>query len=233
MIHEDLVEVHEVEVQPSGEIVEEIQQGSPRLKSKGPAVDLSKFFEILDVIIKSQLELEGSSCKLILSEDYPDEDDNLDEERIVFSVKSRHPMMLSRGTPDRAVSARPVDRERRPRFREHIRDPDNPGMFIVNHSQRFDNEICFEILAKKNKTANKRVLWFEDLINNWRWYFESLGLQRIEFLERKEDTVITPGKTKIACRPLFYLVRTERIFQSKESELRSMQMRSSLERGSR
>lgn len=194
---------------------------STRLRSPRPACDVDGFFTLVGKVIEKQQELDGASTRLIYSEEYPEQDDNIEGERITFSVRSRRP-----GTFEQVqVGLADADRRIRSRMRlqrEILPDPDNPGMKIFTYGQEYDNWVTFRIWAKTNKVANKRAMWFENLIDEWRWYFEASGVKRVLYDERMEDVHISPDNRKLVCRPLSYFVRTEKVSTTKEFTLRSL-----------
>ena len=120
-------------------------------------------------------------------------------------------------------------RQRRKMFRESLIDPDIPGSKIYVYGQWFDNLIRFNIVARNNKTANARALWFEELIDSWMWFFEASGVKSIRYEGRDADLVVTPENTKFAVRPLLYYVQTEKVTVVKEHVLRSLVVANSLE----
>lgn len=205
-------------------------EASERPRSHAPAASIEDAFYLVGDIVRRQLQLEGDKTNLIYTEEYPDTEENLDSEMIVFGLKSRFPGAAEQVGVDRAMSGRAITRSRRAKYRQHYSDPENPGLVIVERGRMFDNEVFFKIMAKTNKIANRRALWFESLIDRYRWLLQANGVNRIEYLRRESDAIFSPGKTKIVVRPLFYLIRTERVEVIKEFELRSIVLQSSLDR---
>jgi len=205
------------------------QEASESTRWPTPPLSIEGFFRIFGQLVDKQLELEGGGAKLEYTEEFPDDVEPFHGEAIVTSLVNREPEVFQQTGIDRAMGGRAMVRNRRPRFREAYPDPNNPGLVIVNKSRYYDNKVLFTVVAKSNKTANRRALWLEDLIETYRWYLLANGIGRIEFLKREEDYVLSPGKTKLAARPLYYLVRTQRVTVIKEFELRSILLKSSLQ----
>lgn len=199
---------------------------SPRLRSPLPATDVDGFFNLVGKAIEEQQRIEGVKVPIIYSEEMPEADDNLKGEVITYSIKSRLPGTFEAIQQSLAMDNRRI-RNRRPLLREIIEDPEHPGTKIYTYGLEFDNIVCFNLWAKTNKTANLRAMWFEDLIEKWRWYFEASGIKRVNYEGRAEDKRLSPDNIKLACRPLMYYVRTEKITVVSEYTLRSLVVESS------
>jgi len=201
---------------------------TPRLRTPRPATDIDGFFILVDQALKKQQEVEGVTHPVAFSEDFPEEDDNITRERITFSIKSRKP-----GTFEQVnVGLAGADRRTRARtrmLRESENDPDQPGSKIFTFGQEYDNWVVFNIWAMTNKTANRRATWFENFMEDWRWYFEANGVKRVLYSERMEDVHLSPNNRKLVCRPLCYYVRTEKITHVREYVLRAIVTEGSLE----
>lgn len=192
----------------------------PRLRTPRPAADINAFFKMVGNIITTQQKGEGVVKPLLFTEDFPEKEDNIQGEVITYSVLNRKPGLIESLPMDGIMGN--GKRQRVRLFREAVDDPDNPGMKIFTFGQWFDNLVVFNIWALTNKVANQRALWFEDLIENWRWYFEASGISKIYYHERLEDKGLSPDNRKLVCRPLVYYVRTEKVTNVHEVNLRSL-----------
>tara|TARA_Y100000310_G_scaffold320482_1_gene376982 strand:+ start:47 stop:751 length:705 start_codon:yes stop_codon:yes gene_type:complete len=194
---------------------------SPRLRTPRPAADVDRFFVLVGEAIKTEQQQEGVQKPILYTEDMPEIDDNITGEVITFSVKRRQPGSIEQKPLGHAFMER-TRKQRKKLFREALQDPDHPGMKIYTYGQWYENQVEFKIWARTNKIANQRALWFEDLMENWRWYFEASGVQQVLFEYRDEDQHLAPENRKLVCRPLCYYVRTERIKVVREIVLRSL-----------
>jgi hypothetical protein len=194
---------------------------SPRLRTPLQARDIDGFFQLTSEVVKLQQMQEGVQKPVLFTEEFPDQEDNLDKEIITFLIKDRKPGAFEQVPVGTAMGAN-RNRARRYMFREAIDDPNNSGMKIHMYGLEFDNLVEFNIWASKNRTANRRALWFEDLMEQWRWYFLASGIKKLDYIQRNADEHLAPDNKKIVCRTLSYYVRTEKIITISEAALRSL-----------
>jgi len=205
-----------------------VEAGNPKSRSPRPAIDINQFYEIVGQAITTQQRLEGVEKNLIYSSATPENDDNIAEERIVYSLVERKPGLFEQKSTG-SVGDDSGRRQRMKMFREGIRDPDNPGMAIYTYGQWFDNIVEFKIFARTNDVADSRALWFEDMMDLWHWYFRASGISQFKYLGRLSDEFLSPDNRKVVCRPLRYYVRTEKVTVVRENMLRSLVVQSSVQ----
>lgn len=201
---------------------------APRSLSPQPAMDITGFFNLVGLTLKRQQEIDGAKKPIFYTEEYPEQDDNLDGEVVAYGLVARKPGTFEQQKTGLAMNQTNI-RQRTPIFRGSFDDPDVPGCKIYTLGQWFDNEIRFRIYARTNKIANARALWFEDFIDNWTWLFKANGLQEILYLGRADDRITAPENKKISERTLSYYIRTEKIKNIREHVLRSLNVAGSLE----
>ncbi|AOQ24708.1 hypothetical protein Maut_02280 [Moorella thermoacetica] len=102
-------------------------------------------------------------------------------------------------------------KERKPRQRETIPDPDNPDRFITLLGQMFDYIIQFDIWAKAHRQADDLLDKFEDFILIYTPYFMQMGVNQLVFERQLEDQVVTAWRDPVVNRRLQYALRFERI----------------------
>lgn len=202
------------------------QERAPRLRTPFPAQDINGFFYLVGQALSAEQRAQGVQNPLNYTEDMSETDDNITSEVITYSVKARKPGVFEQVAQGYAMSDR-VQRQRKKIFREAFDDPEHPGLKVFTYGQEFDNIVEFKIWARTNKTANARAMWFEDFMEQWRWYFEASGVKKIHYEGRDEDVHLSPENRKLVCRPLIYYVRTEKITVVKEYSLRSLVVESS------
>ncbi len=63
-------------------------------------------------------------------------------------------------------------------------------------------------------------MWFEDLMEEYSWWFKLQGVDRVIFWGRQADVVVERDNNKWYGRPLDFFVRTEklRVFREKTLE---------------
>ncbi len=125
---------------------------------------------------------------------------------ISFGLVKRCPGAFSQGKPFEGDV-----KNMRPLFRESLPDPENPSYRLAHVGYWHDNIIRFTMWAQTNKRANEMALWFEDLMDEYDWFFKAEGCNRLMFWERKEDKTLDIDGNKWYGRPIDYFVRTEKI----------------------
>ena len=98
-----------------------------------------------------------------------------------------------------------------------IDEKESPGQVIIHKGQWFDNYVCFKMVARTNTQANKMALWFEELMETSREFFAYHGIVRYYFDRRGKDEYVKDGEVGQHSRPLFFHVRTERIYDITEN----------------
>ena len=187
----------------------------PRTKSFGAAKTLREFY---DLVRQSVNDMESRASvpdvnKVIFTEE--DVDDKSDTETITFSLMKRRPGQFGQGPPFGAEH-----QNLRPVLREETSDPDNPGYRQAITGYWFDNLVRFTCWARTNKVANARAEWFENLMQEYSWWFKLQGVDRVLFWGRDSDIVDVVDSNKWYGRPIDYFVRTEklRVFNEKTLE---------------
>jgi hypothetical protein len=203
------------------EVLESRTTGSDPLRTPKASVNINRFFELVGKAIEQQQAYEGSAQTIAFTEDWPGEEDNIQEERITYSVIERKPGTFEAKPIGRAMSDRNL-RQYSKFFRESKDDPDFPGCKIFTYGQWFDNLVEFKVWARTNRVASFRALWLEETLDRWEWYLKASGVGQFVFHERVADTVLSPSNKRIACRTLRFYVRTERLTVIREHILRSL-----------
>ncbi len=176
-----------------------------RLRSPGDAKNLTEFYDLVRYVINDSERRANviNDGKVFFTEEDPDalKDNNI---IISFGVEKRMPGAFSKGAPFEGDIA-----NQKPMLREDIEDPENPGYRRAILGYWHDNEIRFTVWARTNKVANEKALWFENIMQEYSWYFTSQGVVRVIFMKRDSDFVTDINGAKMYGRPLHYFVRTE------------------------
>ncbi len=125
---------------------------------------------------------------------------------VSFSLIKREPGSFSQGAPFEGAV-----RNMKPIFREEADDPENPGYKVGAVGYWHDNIIRFTCWANTNKRANELAQWFEDMMDEYMWYFKAEGINRMLFWGRSADSTENIDGNKWYGRPIDYFVRTEKI----------------------
>ena len=186
-----------------------------RSKTPGPAKTLHEFYDLVRQAI-NHYESRASvpeANKVNFTEEEPDIDS--ETESIVFSLVKREPGQFGQGPPLDAKH-----HNLKPMLREEADDPDNPGYKCAVTGYWYDNVVRFTCWARTNKAANARAMWFENLMEEYTWWFRLQGVSRVLFWGRDADIVTEVTGNKWYGRPIHFFVKTEkvRVFKQKTLE---------------
>lgn len=163
---------------------------------------LPKFFGLVQDLMQNHQDRDNVSddLRVMLSEEYPPEDFiNFGTEVICFRVLRREP-----GNMNTKATGRP---HRKSTYSYEYKNPNAPGKVLVVESRPVDHKIEFTCWAKTNKDANKRALWFEQLLINHSWLFEINGAERFHWIDRGADTYTTSNSQRLVYRPINFFLR--------------------------
>lgn len=131
-------------------------------------------------------------------------------EAISVHLIDREPGVMSRSSlKERGQVGK--TRNVRPLLRELKDDPDNPGYKRAILGYFYDNTLRFTCWARTNKTALARMMWLEEVIEQYQWFFKLSGLPRVLYDGRGSDEVLDISGNKIYGISIDYFVRTEKI----------------------
>lgn len=186
-----------------------------RATTLGSTKSLLEFYDLVRQAVDDYEDRSGTpqANRIVFTEEEPDE--NSETESIVFSLIDRLPGQFAQGKP---MSRNHVNY--RGIIRDEYKDPRNPGYRCVVNGYYYDNIVRFTNWARTNKAANARAQWFENLMEEYSWWFKLQGCDRVLFWGRNSDIVTVVNNNKWYGRPIDYFVRTEkiRIFQEKTLE---------------
>lgn len=187
---------------------------APRGNLFSPRKSLVEFYDLVRQAIDHYETREGTPTvnKINFTEEEPDSDSKT--ESIVFSLISRSPGQFAQGKPNTRDHV-----NYRPMFREAIEDTDYPTYNKTILGYYYDNNVRFTCWARTNKTANTRADWFEEVMENYSWWFKLQGVDRVLYLGRDTDIVTTVNNNKWYGRPIDFFVRTEKIRVFREKML--------------
>lgn len=218
LLNDDLVvESPSIVVQQVFEFVrgtEVPRQGQPRATTFGNTKSLLDFYDLVRQTIEDYESRAGTpqGNRVKFTEEEPDVKSQ--SESIVFSLIERKPGQFAQGSPMSRNHS-----NYRPMMREEYQDPDNPGYKCVVNGYYYDSIVRFTAWAKTNKAANTRAMWFEDLMEEYSWWYKLQGVDRVLFWGRNSDQVIVVNDNKWYGRPMDYFVRTEKIRTFKQKTL--------------
>lgn len=99
----------------------------------------------------------------------------------------------------------------KPRYRTTIRHPYMNDEYVELRGQIFDCMVQFEIYAVSQDEADLLVERFDDFMMTYKGYLKYMGVQEILYYQQLRDEVVQDSRYPIACRPLQYKMRFEKI----------------------
>lgn len=196
-------------------------RGSTRKASTiGGTKSLSEFYDLVQQAVEDYETRAGTPQvnQILFTEEEPD--GSSETESVVFSLIERKPGQFSGGPPMSRDHS-----NQRPMFREQYKDPTNPGYSCIVNGYYYDNIVRFTVWARTNKVANARAEWFENLMEEYSWWFKLQGVDRVLFWGRNTDLVTVVNENKWYGRPIDYFVRTEKIREFNEKTLEEIVIR--------
>jgi len=184
------------------------------LHTPGNAKTLDEFYDLVRRAIDDYEKRAGTPAgnKIYFSEESPDA--KTQSEAITVSLVKREPGTYSQGSPFQGDV-----KNLRPILREKGRDPANPSYQYATLGYWHDNLVRFTCWAKTNKAANKRASWFEQMMEEYTWWFRMQGVSRVLFWGRQEDNFLVVDDNKWYGRPFQFYVRTETLYTFSEKTL--------------
>jgi len=152
---------------------------------------------------------------LVLGED-PPEEEPINTEAITFSLEDRWSGQFSQG-PAGSGGVREVIHHQRS-IQDH---PEHLGEKLVTMGRFFDNVVNFNIYARSSLQALKRALWFENVIDGFRWYFRLYRLNLVHKNTRRIGKVILK-EIPLNKYSVSFHVRTEDTYQIGLQELKKV-----------
>jgi hypothetical protein len=148
---------------------------------------------------------------------YEDPDTPVQVETITLSIDSRQPGGFGGGPPFQTQV-----KNQRPILREETEDPDAPGYKRAILGYLHDNILRLTCWALTNKAANARMLWLEEVMEQYLWYFRISGTNRFLYYKHGPQLVKTISNNRMYGRPIDYFVRTETLRAVSEKELETI-----------
>lgn len=178
--------------------------------------DIIKFFELVQDAVWSRQNTENipeAKRLLVIGDDPPDEKE-VDTEAITFYLDERMTGQYGRGPVGTKTT-----REVVPHLRSVQQHPEHPSEKLVTMARSFDNYVVFNIYARTDFRALQRVLWFENVMDSFRWYF-SVNRLNVLFLETKRIGTIEHGELSLSKYSMRFFVKSEDAYQFGSQELK-------------
>jgi hypothetical protein len=196
-----------------------------RFNSPPSGLTIVDFLELVKNAVEHKQTFESIPSDrrlLFLTEDPPEE---IDTEGITCELTTRRPGSFSRGP-----AAQGKIKEVTAHMRAMIDHPESPGEKLITMGRKHDNFITFYTYAKTNRSSLRRALWFEELMESYRWYFRIFGFNAIqEEISKKE--IVNIGELKLRRYPIRYIVMTDDTFHVTSQELRDVTLKVTLSNG--
>lgn len=188
-----------------------------RLRTLGPAKELDECMLMIQKAIESKEDKEEVIEEARLKYFGWEEPSSREElEAISILPILRLPGVLSGGKVDKG---RDRVREIVPHIRQEGVDPSDHNYRTADLGKFYDNWVQFTCWARTNKVAFDRSVWFEDLIEEYAWYFTASGIHRIIVQGTKERLTKKIGDNVIYGFPVEVYISTEKIKTISEKAL--------------
>lgn len=193
---------------------------TPRSKTLGKAKSLLEFYALVRQAIDDYEKRASVPPELRINFTEEEPDAKTEAETITFSLFRREPGGFGQGAP-----FEPSVRNLRPIIREDIDDPCNPGYRKIVLGYWHDNIVRYTCWARTNKAANARAKWFEDMMEEYSWWFALQGVSRVIYWGQQKDVMINVDNNRWYGRPIDYFVKTETLHTYSEKELEQILVR--------
>jgi hypothetical protein len=185
------------------------------------AGNLLHFFELVQNVIWSRQAEESipEDKRLLVMADDPPSEKELDTEAITFYMKDRESGAFGRTAAGQSRGS--VVKEAVHHFRSSQQHPEHLSEKLITMGRVFDNVVTFNIYARSDFQALKRLLWFEDVMDSFRWYF---NLHRIKVSELSASRIgkVPVGQLNLSKYSVSFFVRTEDTYQFGSQELKQI-----------
>jgi len=184
-----------------------------------PSNDLLYFFELLQNAIKSKEvseDIPEDRRLLVVATDPPEK---IDTEAITFYLRARTPGQWNRGAAGEARIKEVV-----PHVRSVVQHPEHQGEKLVTCGKFYDNYVTLNVYAKDDYIALSRVMWLENVMDSFRWYFRVHRISRVIEQGVGDKEKVEIGGLTLTKYPMSYFVRTEDTFQFGSQELKHVEL---------
>jgi len=189
----------------------------PKSVTPGTSKNIIQVLELIKDAIENyelrQHKLDRDKVRVV----YEDPDELAEFETISILIQKRQPGAFGAGAPFEASV-----KNLRPLLREETEDPDAPGYKRAILGYFHDNIVRLTCWALTNKAANARMLWLEEVMEQYLWYFRISGANRFFYHKHSDQLVKTVSNNRIYGRPIDYFVRTETLRAISEKELETI-----------
>lgn len=187
---------------------------SDRTVTPGKSKDIIEVTELIEQAITDYDKrfgvTEGAKVEIV----YERPEREFEGEVIAISFATREPGMVGQGRPfeNKTKNLRPI-------LREVLNDPAYPGYKKAILGYYYDNIIRLTCWARTNKTANKRAIWLENLMEEYTWWFTYSGVNRIFYEGWRTPVLLDINNQRFYGRPIDFYVRTEKLFHMSQKKI--------------
>lgn len=190
--------------------------------TSAPPAKLPDFFDLFQRAVRTRERQDNiPNCKGLLLKEHLDSkhlqtDDFLDTEAITWHLTGRSPGRLDQGPAGKGTI-----REVVPHIRNIRQHPEHPGEKLITMGKFYSTWITFNIYARDSSKALERVLWLEEVMDSFHWYFRLYGFRVVEegVGDKTEEKIDDLSLIKY---PMVYFIRSEEIYHVTSQELREV-----------
>jgi hypothetical protein len=185
-----------------------------RTVTPGKAKDIVEVTDLIEQAIVDYDKRFGVTKGAKVEIVYERPEKEFDDEVIAISFATREPGMVGQGRPfeNKTKNLRPI-------LREILDDPEYLGYKKAILGYYYDNIIRLTCWARTNKTANKRAIWLENLMEQYTWWFAYSGVNRIFYEGWRTPVLLDINNQRFYGRPIDFYVRTEKLFHMSQKKI--------------
>lgn len=190
-------------------------------RSVGDSKNIVETMELIQDAIDDYQKRENKTSDAAIDIIYNRPDSERYVETISIELISRQPGEFGQNRAGRPSPGRNSGEVRnlKPLLREVLDDVNNPGYKRMVLGFYYDNVLRLTCWARTNKQALKRMLWLENVIQEYTWYFTYSGVNRLYPQGQTKDIVEVVNGNKYYGKPIDYFVKTEKIITVSEKTL--------------
>jgi len=188
-----------------------------KLTSLGPSKNIVEVMSLVKDAIEDYEKRTSVPDKSKVTVVYDEPHIAIELETISLKIQQREPGMFGQDKPfqNSAGAVKNIV----PILREEGDDPDNPGYKRAIFGYWHDNILRITCWSMTNKEANARMLWLEEVMEQYRYYFIVHGTNRFFYWRHPDQIAKIISNNILYGRPIDFYVKTETIRAVSEKEL--------------
>lgn len=122
----------------------------------------------------------------------------------------------------------PAFQEKKPRLRQTIRHPHQPGDFIEIYGQVYQVIVGFNVFSTSDEEADELAVELEEFLFQYKAFFKKRGVKEIYFLEQDEDETVETSHFPLVKRSLVFDMQFELIIPFYQNQIEQLAIQASI-----